>query len=53
VTRNLPEVAVVPCGLDASEDGGGFGIGVVPADPESVAVCGIDAHAGVAALINE
>jgi hypothetical protein len=53
VSGDLSEVSVVPGGLDASEDGGGLGIGVLPADAEAVSVCGIDAHAGVAALVYE
>src|SRR5215210_2939734 len=51
VASDLAEVAVVPGGLDAVENGGSFDVRGVPADAEAVAVRGIDAHAGVAALV--
>ncbi len=53
VAGDLPQVAVVPGGLDAPEDRGGFGTGGVPTDPEAVAVGSIDAEAGVEALVYE
>src|SRR5215212_3657460 len=51
ITRS--KVTVVPGGLDTPEDGGGLALGVIPADAEAVAVCGIDAESGVAALVDE
>jgi len=48
---DLAQVAVVPGWLDGSEDCRGFGMGAVPSDADAVAVCGIDAEAGVAALV--
>jgi hypothetical protein len=53
VGGDLSQVSVVPGRLDASENGGGLAIRVIPADPEAVAVGGIDAQAGVAALVDE
>src|SRR5215217_8427344 len=47
VGGDLPEVAVVPGRLYGVEDGGGFGMGGVPTEAEAVAVCGLDAEAGV------
>src|SRR5215213_10864608 len=52
VARDLAQVSVVPGRLDASEDGGGLAIRVIPSDPEAVAVCGIDAQASMAALVD-
>jgi hypothetical protein len=49
----LSQVSVVPGRLDASEDGGGLTIMVIPADPEAVAVRSIDAQASMAALVDE
>ena len=48
---DLAQVAVVPGWLDGSEDCRGFGMGGVLSDAEAVAVCVIDAEAGVAALV--
>jgi hypothetical protein len=53
VGGDLSEVAVVPCGLDGVEDGGGLGIGGVPTEAETIAVCGLDAEAGVEGLVDE
>src|SRR5215216_5423768 len=53
VARDLAQVSVVPGRLDASEDGGALAIRVIPSDPEAVAVCGIDAQASMAALVDE
>jgi hypothetical protein len=53
VARDLAQVSVVPGRLDASEDGGGLAIRVIPSDPEAVAVCGINAQASMAALVDE
>jgi hypothetical protein len=53
VGGDLSQVAVVPGRLDASEDGRGLTIRVIPADPEAVAVGGIDAQASMAALVDE
>src|SRR5919107_4278467 len=53
VARDLAEVAVVPGRLDTSEDGRDLAIRVIPSDPEAVAVCGIDAQASMAALVDE
>jgi hypothetical protein len=53
VASDLAEVSVVPCWLDASEDGRGLAIRVIPSDPEAVSVGGIDAQASMATLIDK
>jgi hypothetical protein len=53
VGGDLSQIAVVPGGLDASENGGGLAGRVVPADAEAVAVGGVDAESGVARLVDE
>src|SRR5215211_127332 len=53
VGGDLSEVAVVPGRLDGVENGGGLGMGGVPTEAEAVAVCGLDAEAGVEALVDE
>src|SRR5215208_4933679 len=53
VGGDLVEVAVVPGGLDGVEDGRGLNIGAVPTETEAVSVCGLDAQAGVEALVYE
>ena len=45
--------AVVPGRLDAVERRRGSQYRAVPADPEAVTVCGLDAQAGVEALVDE
>src|SRR5215213_1986762 len=53
VACDLSEVTVVPGGLDGVEDGRGLSIGAVPTETEAVSVCGLNAQAGVEALVDE
>ena len=51
VGGDLSKVTVVPGGLDGTEHGGKFDIRRVPANAEAIAVGGVDAKTGVAALV--